>query len=69
MRTYFGVFTGRTQPSSVTWRARATVNSPAGASLLITEPAAIVAPSPIVTGATSALLEPMKALSWIVVVA
>src|SRR3546814_6482117 len=56
-------FFGRCQPSMVTWRARATVSSPAGASLPITEPAPMVAPLPIVTGATSDALEPMKALS------
>ncbi len=34
----------------------------------MTEPAAMVAPSPMVTGATSELLEPMNALSPMVVV-
>jgi hypothetical protein len=34
-----------------------------GASRLITEPAPMVAPAPISTGATSAVLEPMKASS------
>src|SRR3546814_10416503 len=59
----YGFFFGRCQPSTVTWRARATVSSPAGASLPITEPAPMVAPLPIVTGATSDALEPMKARS------
>ena len=44
----------------------ATVNSPAGASAPITDPAPMVAFSPIVTGATSALLDPMKAPSQII---
>src|SRR5204863_9576819 len=48
---------GRCQPLIVTWRARDTVSSPAGASPVITEPAPMVAPAPISTGATSALLE------------
>src|SRR3546814_5898279 len=61
-------FFGRCQPCTVTWRARATVSSPAGASLPIPEPAPLVAPLPIVPGATSAALEPVKAFSWFVVV-
>ena len=40
--------TGRFQPRSVACRARATVSSPAGASLAIVEPPPIVAPAPIV---------------------
>src|SRR3546814_13870301 len=61
-------FFGRCQPCTVTWRARATVSSPAGASLPITEPAPMVAPLPIVTGAPNAAVAPMKALSSLVVV-
>ena len=34
---------------------------PPGTSAVITEPAPTIAPSPIVTGATSAVFEPMKA--------
>ena len=40
---------------------RATLKESAGTSRVIVEPAPIIAPSPIVTGATSALLEPIKA--------
>jgi hypothetical protein len=43
------------------------VSSPAGASWVITEPAPIVACSPMLTGATSAEFEPMKAPSPICV--
>ena len=57
----FGFLCGRCHPSSVLCRARATVSFPAGASLVITDPAAMVAPSPPVTGATSDAFEPMKA--------
>ena len=39
-----------------------------GASRVMTDPAAMVAPFPIVTGATSELLDPMKAPSSIRVV-
>src|SRR3546814_10994319 len=46
-------FFGRCQPCTVTWRARATVSSPAGPSLPFTEPAPLVAPLPIGHGATS----------------
>ena len=66
---YFGAFTGRFQPGNVSWRPRAIVSSLSGASLVITEPAPIVASLPIVTGATSALFDPMKAPSSIRVVA
>ena len=58
-QTFFDTFCGRCQPAMVAWRARVTVSSPAGASLLMTEPAPMVAPSPMVTGATSTLLLPM----------
>lgn len=60
-------FCVRFHPSIVACRARATVSLPAGASRLTTEPAPIVAPSPTLTGATSAVFEPMKAPSPIVV--
>src|SRR5690606_13924777 len=56
-------FFGRSQPSTTACRERATVSRPAGASRVTTEPAAMVASLPIVTGATSELLEPMKAPS------
>jgi hypothetical protein len=65
---YRGFFTGRCQPSIVACLPRATVSSPAGALRVITDPAPIVAPSPTVTGATSAVLDPMKAPLPIVVV-
>ena len=47
----------------VTWRDRARVSFSAGASLVMVEPAPMVAPSPIFTGATSIAPEPMKAPS------
>ena len=52
----------------VVWRARATVSLPSGAGREITEPAPTVAPLPMLTGATSELLEPTKALSpiWVI---
>ena len=59
---------GRCQPGNVSWRPRATVSSPSGAFLVITEPAPMVASAPMVTGATSDALEPMNAPSPIVVV-
>src|SRR5690606_20736318 len=65
MAPYF--FVGRCQPSTTLCRERATVSLPAGAGLVTTEPAAMVASWPMVTGATSELLEPMKAPSSIVV--
>ena len=43
----------RTQPAMVRWRARPSPSAPAGTSSVITDPAAVYAPSPIVTGATS----------------
>ena len=64
----FGLFAGRCHPSIVDCRARATVSFPSGASRVTTEPAAIVASRPIVTGATSDAFEPMNAPSSIVVV-
>src|SRR5690606_35128331 len=64
---HFGFFSGRFQPSTMDWRAREMVRVSAGALRVITEPAPIVAPGPISTGATSAELEPMKAPSPITV--
>ena len=58
-------FFGRFQPFTVRCSARVSVNSPAGASLAITEPAPMVAPAPIFTGATSTQFEPIEALSSI----
>ena len=52
----------------LSWRARATVSSFSGASRVMTEPAPMVAPAPMLTGATRALLEPMKAPSPMCVV-
>src|SRR5258706_9668437 len=54
---------GRTQPSIVLWRGRATVSLPAGTLPATVEPAPTVAPAPTVIGATSTLLEPMCASS------
>src|SRR6185436_14911451 len=56
-------FSGRFQPSIVTCLARASVSLPSGASLVMVEPAPVLAPAPILTGATSIEPEPMKALS------
>jgi len=56
-------FLGLCQPSTVTCRGRVRVSFCSGASRVMTEPAPMVAPSPMLTGATSALLEPMKASS------
>src|SRR5690606_2262845 len=60
-------FVGRCQPSISVWRARPTASVLSGTSEVMVEPAPVVAPSPIVTGATSEALEPMKALSPITV--
>ena len=64
---YLGFFLGRCQPATVTCFERASVSSPAGAFFVIVEPAPIVAPAPISTGATSIAPEPMNALSPITV--
>ena len=56
-------FCGRFQPSMVTWRARASVSLPSGASFVIVEPAPVFASAPIFTGATSIEPEPMNAPS------
>jgi hypothetical protein len=58
-RQPFFAFTGRDQFARLVCRARATVNCPAGAGLLIVEPPPMVAPAPMVTGATSTQLLPM----------
>ncbi len=61
---YFAFFlAGRFQPGNDTCFARDKVSEPAGASLVIVLPAPIVAPRPIVTGATSCVSEPMNASS------
>ncbi len=57
----------RTQPATFRWTARATAMAPGGTSLVITEPAAVYAPSPTVTGATSMVSEPIRTWSPIVV--
>jgi hypothetical protein len=58
-----GCFTGRFQPSSVSCLPRSSVSLPSGASLVIVEPAPIVASAPTCTGATSIVPEPMNAPS------
>src|SRR5205085_4158004 len=60
---YYGFFVGRFQPSMLVCRPRATLSFSFGASLVITEPAPMVAFSPMVTGATSDEFEPMNAPS------
>ena len=49
------------RPGLLVWRLRASASASAGTSSVITLPALTKAPSPTVTGATSALLEPIKA--------
>src|SRR3569623_2053704 len=56
-------FTGRFQPLRVCCGVRLKVSSPAGASLLMVEPAPMVAPAPTVTGAINCVSEPMKTSS------
>src|SRR5699024_4197282 len=58
---------GRLQPWICCWRLRATLNSPGAASRVMVDPAPTLAWAPIVTGATSEALEPMKAPSPITV--
>src|SRR5690242_21409008 len=53
-----GFLRGRCQRAMEIWRGRATVNWPAGASLTIVLPPPIVAPAPIVIGATSTQFDP-----------
>jgi len=60
-------FSGRFQPGIVTCFARLTVSLPAGASLVMVEPAPMFAFSPTETGAISCVSEPMKAPSPITV--
>ena len=64
---YLGFLTGRVQWSMVFCGARVRVSLSAGASRPMTEPAPIVAPAPTLTGATKAVLDPMKAPSpiWV----
>src|SRR4029450_6001155 len=57
----------RTQPATFRCWARATAMAPAGTSAVITEPAAVYAPFPTVTGATNMLSAPVRAWSAIVV--
>ena len=52
---------GRFQPSIVTCFERSSVSRSSGVSLVIVEPAPIVAPAPTFTGATSIVPEPMNA--------
>src|SRR5450631_3702909 len=54
---------GLSQVSTVACVARVSVSLPSGGLAVIVEPAPIVAPSPMHTGATSMLPEPMKAPS------
>src|SRR5699024_3730098 len=56
-------FCGRIQLAMVNWRVRDRVNWLSGAGLVMVEPAPMVAPVPISTGATSCTSEPMKAWS------
>src|SRR5262249_59237600 len=49
------------QPAISFCLPRATASASAATSLVITEPPPLIAPSPILTGATSAVSEPMKA--------
>src|SRR5215210_1495537 len=55
------------QPAMPVCAPRATARLCASTSSVITDPAPTTAPSPILTGATSALFEPMNALAPIVV--
>lgn len=64
---FYSFFCGAFQPSIVICLDLSTVNALAGAGFDIVEPAPIVAPAPIFTGATSSTPEPMKAPSPIVV--
>src|ERR1700687_624553 len=50
------------QPGLLTWRPRAMPNPSDGTFSVIVEPAAMYAPSPTRTGATSAVSLPMKTL-------
>src|SRR3569832_2230856 len=56
-------FTGRLQPLRACCGTRLKVSSPAGASLLMVEPAPMVAPAPTVTGAINCVSAPKKASS------
>ena len=48
-------------PGFVAWRPRAMARAPSGTSAVMTDPAATSARAPTLTGATSAVFEPMKA--------
>ena len=54
---------GRLQVDEVTCGGRVSVNLPSAALCVMVDPAPMVAPAPIRTGATSMLPEPMKAPS------
>src|ERR1019366_3074212 len=54
---------GRFQSLTVVCLARVSVSLPSGASSVMVEPAPMVAPTPMRTGATSMLPDPMKAPS------
>src|SRR5215471_4890516 len=70
---FFGFFRGRflpkaftcrkrfAQPSLIVCLARAIASAPAGTSLVTTVPVPTYAPSPILTGATKAEFDPIKA--------
>src|SRR5579859_1702547 len=65
---HFGLrFTGFFHSGIVTCLARDSVSESAGASLVMVLPAPMVAPRPMVTGATNCVSEPMKAPSSITV--
>jgi hypothetical protein len=55
------------QPGFASWTPRARASESASTSRVTTDPAPTIAPAPMLTGATSAELEPMKAPSPIVV--
>lgn len=61
IKDYFFTFSGLTQSSKVTCGTRDRVSLCAGASLVMVEPAPIVAPSPTETGATNCVHDPIKA--------
>ena len=58
---------GRCQPGILRCLPRATLNSLSATFLTITEPAPVVAISPMVTGATNEVFEPIKAPAPIMV--
>src|ERR1700691_844189 len=60
-------FLGRVHPASVVCLARLSVSCPSGAFWVMVDPAPMVAPAPMRTGATIMVPEPMKAPSPITV--